>query len=480
MNRDLTPKEFEVYGTRLIKDLADFFAGIEQLRVLPDCSPGDFTSLVDLKLPIEGDSLENILEDTFNKVIPYTTHWNHPGFMAYFNSTASFPGIFAELVTASLSVNGMLWKSSPAASELEKITLDWLTELLGLPRIFFGIIYDTASTSTFHALAAAREKLGVYDFRNEGIGGEGCPRLSVYMSEHAHSSVDKAAIIIGAGTKGIRKIKSNAKYEMIPEKLEAAISADKALGITPLAVIATIGTTSTTSVDPLLQIAEICRRENIWLHVDAAHSGVTAMLPEKKSIFEGIEFADSLVVNPHKWLFVPMDLSVLFVRDKDNLKKTFSLIPEYLKTGTDSVTDNLMDYGIPLGRRFRSLKLWFVIRYFGKAGLSEILRKHIGMAGEFVRLIESANNFEVMAPVPFSTVCFRYVKSGRDDSTLNMLNQKLLELINSSGRIFLSHTVLNGKFVIRIVFSGIKMEIQHVNTAFNIITEQVKKLEDNK
>jgi aromatic-L-amino-acid decarboxylase len=361
----------------------------------------------------------------------------------------------------------MIWKTSPSLTELEQTVLNWYREMLGFPDYFKGIVYDTASVSSLHAIASAREyiQLGI---REKGMSG--IPKLRLYCSEHAHSSIDKACLTLGLGLDGIKKIPSNENFEMISEELEKAIADDKANGIIPMCVVATIGTTSTTSVDPVDEISKICKNENIWLHVDAAYAGVTSMLPEMKKYFKGIENADSIVSNPHKWLFVPIDFSVLFIQKPDVLKRAFSLVPEYLKTNEDSQVENFMDFGIQLGRRFRSLKLWFVIRYFGVEGLQERIREHIRIAHQFAKWIDQSEDFEKLAPTPFSTVCFRAKpKNINDEEKINEFNERLINEINSTGELFLSHTKLNGKFTLRLVISGIRQEERHAEDAWKLI-----------
>jgi aromatic-L-amino-acid decarboxylase len=349
--------------------------------------------------------------------------------------------------------------------------------MVGLPEKFWGIIYDTASTSSMHAIASAREQLNL-GFREKGMAGRSdVPKLRMYCSEHAHSSIEKGAVTLGIGLEGIRKIPVNDKYEMIPEKLEEVIVEDSENGWKPFCVVATVGTTSTTSIDPVEPIAEICNKYNLWLHIDAAYAGVAAMLPEMKWITKGWERADSIVINPHKWMFTPMDLSVYFTSKPEILKRAFSLVPEYLKTKQDDEVENLMDYGIQLGRRFRSLKLWFIIRYFGVEGLAERIRNHIKLAKEFADWIENEKDFELMAPVPFSTVCFRANPGNKSEQELNELNEKLLEKINSSGKLFLSHTKLNGKFVIRLTLGSIRHERRHVVEAWELIKKVYSELD---
>ena len=473
-NLDMPSNEFKEVGKKLVEWSANYLDNIESLPVLPKVKPGEIKSKIPQLPPIKGESFETIISDLDEKILPGVTHWQHPNFMAYFASTASGPGILADLISSTFNSNGMIWKTSPSLTELEQTVLNWYREMLGFPDYFKGIVYDTASVSSLHAIASAREyiQLGI---REKGMSG--IPKLRLYCSEHAHSSIDKACLTLGLGLDGIKKIPSNKNFEMIPEELEKAIADDKANGIIPMCVVATIGTTSTTSVDPVDEISKICKNENIWLHVDAAYAGVTSMLPEMKKYFKGIENADSIVSNPHKWLFVPIDFSVLFIQKPDVLKRAFSLVPEYLKTNEDSQVENFMDFGIQLGRRFRSLKLWFVIRYFGVEGLQERIREHIRIAHQFAKWIDQSEDFEKLAPTPFSTVCFRAKpKNINDEEKINEFNERLINEINSTGELFLSHTKLNGKFTLRLVISGIRQEERHAEDAWKLIRNIFYKL----
>ncbi|MFA7229403.1 MAG: pyridoxal-dependent decarboxylase, partial [Melioribacteraceae bacterium] len=353
---DMPSEEFRKYGYELIDWVTEYLQNVGSYPVLPDIKPGEIKAQLPLEAPADAQPMNQIIADLDKIILPGTTHWQHPNFMAYFNSTASGPGILAELISAAFNVNAMVWKSAPASTELEETVLKWFRQIINLPEEFRGLIYDTASVSSMHAIAAARESAG-FDIRKNGMSG--IPKLRLYCSEHAHSSIEKGALTLGIGLEGIRKIPVDAEFRLIPAELEKAITEDRKNGFVPFCAVATIGTTSTTSVDPVDAIAGICRREKLWLHVDGAHAGVTAMLPEMKEHFKGLDRADSFVVNPHKWLFVPVDLSILYTRNPEILKRAFSLVPEYLKTAEDSVVENYMDYGIQLGRRFRSLKLWF-------------------------------------------------------------------------------------------------------------------------
>jgi aromatic-L-amino-acid decarboxylase len=380
--------------------------------------------------------MAHILEDFERIIIPGITHWNHPAFFAYFAITGSAPGILGELLTAALNVNGMLWKASPAATELEEHTLDWLRQMLGLPADFRGVIMDTASMAGLVALAAAREALGL-NIRRDGLAGrKDLSRLRMYTSEQAHSSIEKGALTLGIGQENVRKIPTDGAFRMEPEILSRAIRDDIAAGWRPFCVVATVGTTSTTSIDPVPAIAGICQQYGLWLHVDGAYGGMAAIVPEMRDVLAGCAHADSIVVNPHKWLFTPIDCSAFYVRDPATLKRAFSLVPDYLKTGEDDIT-NYMDWGVQLGRRFRALKLWMVIRYFGHRGLATHIRNHVALGHEFAAWVDESPTFERLAPTPFSTVCFRAHPRGIDDEgALHHLNARLLEAVNASGEAF--------------------------------------------
>ena len=469
---DIPVHEFRKRGHELIDWIADYLATNENYSVLSQVKPGEIKEKLPKHPPEDAESFLNIYDDVNNIIMPGITHWNHPGFMAYFNSTGLAPGILAEILTAGLSVNGMLWKSSPSATELEEVTVNWMKEMLGLPENFWGIIYDTASTSTMHAIAASREYASQFQFRSKGMSGRTDTKpLRLYASEHAHSSIAKGALTVGLGLEGIKYISTDENFSMKSGELRDAIEEDIKNGIYPLCVVSTVGTTSTTSIDPLPEIGEICKQHNIWLHVDAAHAGIAAILPEQKNIFRGMEYADSLVVNPHKWMGIPMDLSLFYTKRKDVLKQAFSLSAEYLKTEQDSEVENYMDYGIQLGRRFRSLKLWFTIRRFGVTGIQKRVRHNIELARQVKTWIEESEIFQLMAPVPFSTLCFRAEPNSIEEKYYNAFNERLMKNVNETGKIFLSHTVLNGKFVIRIVISSFRMSEYHIRTAWDTINE---------
>jgi aromatic-L-amino-acid decarboxylase len=488
---DLEPEEFRRRGYQVIDWIADYLEGKQDLPVLSEVSPGDVYERLPPSGPEEGEAWEEMLRDFEQVVLPGITHWNHPRFFAYFAITGSAPGILGEALSAALNVNGMLWRTSPSATELEQLVLEWLAEWIGLPRNLFGIITDTASISSLCALAAAREAIPDLEVRELGLAGRPeVPRLRLYTSDQAHSSVEKAALLLGLGHRGVRKIASDGAYRMSVEALRQALAEDRRDGWLPFSVVATAGTTSTTSVDPLDEIATVCEAESLWLHVDAAYAGAAAMLPERRSLFAGWEKADSVVMNPHKWLFTPIDCSALFTRRPDVLKRAFSLVPEYLRSDVaarkpevrgDYVPVDLMDYGIQLGRRFRALKLWLVFRTYGKRGLQARLRHHIEMAEELAGWIDDHPDFERLAPTPFSTLCFRYrpgagPHSGDGSALAEVaedewaaLNESLLEAINSSGLAFLSHTRLRGRFALRLPLGNIRTTAADVKETWDLI-----------
>jgi aromatic-L-amino-acid decarboxylase len=468
----MDPAEFRRHGHALVEWIADYLAGSERYPVLPRVSPGDVRRALPDAAPDGGEPFEAIFADFERILVPALTHWNHPGFFGYFAITASAPGVLAEFLSAALNQQAMLWRTSPAATELEEVSLGWLRGLMGLPDAFEGVIYDTASIASLHALAAARE-VAIPGVRDSGLAGRsGIGPVGIYCSEHAHSSIDKAVILLGLGHRALRKIPADDRFSMRAEALRDTIADDRASGIVPLAVVATIGTTSTTSIDPVGEIADICRREGVWLHVDAAYAGVTAMMPEYRTRFEGWQHADSVVVNPHKWLFTPFDLSAFYCRRMDVVRQAFSLVPEYLKTaeGTRGVS-NLMDTGIQLGRRFRSLKLWMVLRHFGASGIRAALTEHIRLAQLFSEWVDADADFERLAPVPFSVVCFRArPRSGSiADGDLDGFNQRLLDSVNATGEVFLSHTRLKGQFVLRLAVGNLRTKEPHVARAWELL-----------
>jgi aromatic-L-amino-acid decarboxylase len=475
----MDPSEFRKHGYALVDWVADYLEHSDRYPVLSRVSPGDVRSALPASAPEDGEPFERIMEDFERIIVPGLTHWNHPGFLAYFAITGSAPGVLAEFLSAALNQQAMLWRTSPAATELEDVALGWLRRLLGLPDAFEGVIYDTASIASLHALAAAREAL-VPDVRRAGLAGRAdVGRLRVYASEHAHSSIDKAVILLGLGHEALCRVSADGEFRMRVDDLRAAIRADREAGIRPLAVVATIGTTSTTSVDPVDAIAEVCAREGLWLHVDAAYAGVTAMLPEYRAHFAGWEHADSTVVNPHKWLFTPFDLSAFYCRRMDAVRAAFALVPEYLRTAdAERGARNLMDTGIQLGRRFRSLKLWMILRHFGAARLRRTLAEHIRLAGQFASWVDADPDFERLAPVPFSVVCFRARPHdvALDDPALDRLNEALMSAVNAGGEIFLSHTRLHGVVALRLAIGHLRTTEHHVTRAWQLLREHAARL----
>ena len=426
--------------------------------------------------------MDQILADFKNILLPGVTHWNHPGFLAYFGITGSGPGILGELLMGALNINAMLWRTSPAATELEELTLDWLRQMLGLPEGLDAVITDTASVSSLVAIAAAREALAL-EVRTQGLAGRPeVPQLRLYISDQTHSSVEKGAITLGIGQDNVVKIATDSSFRMQPAVLRTAIEADLVRGYRPFFVCATVGTTSTTSIDPVAEIADIAEQYQLWFHVDGAYGGVAAILPEMRGILLGVERADSIVVNPHKWLFTPIDCSAFYTRRPEIVKQAFSLVPEYLRSAeTDAkVVKDYMDYGIQLGRRFRALKLWMVMRYFGYEGLAARLREHIRLARQFAGWVDDSAVFERLAPTPLSTVCFRAHPPGLDDNqTLNTLNAALLDAVNETGEIFISHTKLNGKYTLRLAIGNIRTDEEQVEWAWRLLQAGLAKMLDN-
>jgi aromatic-L-amino-acid decarboxylase len=477
---DMDNEEFKRYGMEVFDRLVTFFSHPESYRVVPLARPGELKEHLPSSPPRKPESMDRILKDIDEMIVPRLTHWNHPGFMAYFAISSSKPAILAELLSAGYNVNGMLWKTSPAATELEEVVLDWLRQALGLPDVFIGAIHDTASTSSLIALVAAREFLN-QGIRERGLAGRtDLPPLIVYTSEQAHSSIERAAIIAGIGQSQVRKIPTDALFRIDPGALEVAIQNDIRDGFQPCCVVATVGTTSFTSVDPVKKISEICKRYGVWLHVDAAYGGIASIVPEMRWVLDGCFEAHSIVVNPHKWFFVPIDCSVLYCRRIDILKQAFSLVPEYLRTKEQDVT-NFMDYGVALGRRFRALKLWMVFRYFGVEGIIERLRYHLALAQTFRSWVEREPDFELVAPTTFSVVCFRFcppelLEKGNGEVTLNLLNMSLLEKVNESGKVFLSHTKAGNNVVLRLAIGNLQTTEDHVREAWNLVKDIAREI----
>jgi aromatic-L-amino-acid decarboxylase len=461
---------FRRYGHELVDWIAEYLEHPEKYPVLSRVAPGAITAQLPSAAPEDPEAFDAIVGDFERVLVPGLTHWNHPSFFAYFASTGSAPGVLGEFLCAALNQQAMLWRTSPAATELEYVSLGWLRQLIGLDDSFEAVIYDTASTATLHALAAARQCIP--NVRVDGLSGRrDLPMHRVYCSEEAHSSVDKAVITIGLGHRALRKIPVDAQFRMRADELQAAIAEDRRAGIRPIAVVATVGTTSTTSIDPVPAIADICAREKLWLHIDAAYGGAAAMVPSHAHVLAGADRADSLVVNPHKWLFTPVDLSAFYCRRMDVVRSTFSLTPEYLKTSESPEVRNLMDTGIQLGRRFRALKLWFVLRSFGARGIREHIARHIELANTLAKWIQDDPDFELLAPVPFSVVCFRWKPADRQlaDDELDRANARLLDRVNASGEAFMSHTRIRGRFALRIAIGHEQTREEHVRRVWALL-----------
>jgi aromatic-L-amino-acid/L-tryptophan decarboxylase len=490
---DMTPEELRAHGHRVVDWIADYLDTLGERPVQAQVKPGEIRSQLPESPPDAPEPFEQALRDLDEVILPGVTHWNHPAFHAYFAITGSGPGILGEAITAALNVNGMLWRTSPSATELEETVVDWLRQLLGLPDGLRGAIMDTASVSTMVALAAAREAADL-DVRQRGLAGRpDLPLLRIYTSEQAHSSVEKAAITLGLGRDGVRPIPTDGRYRMDPEALATAVREDVRFGYRPIAIVPTVGTTSTTSIDPVAAIADV--RDDlveelghgIWLHVDGAYGAMAAICDELRWVLDGVDRADSLVTNPHKWLFTPIDCSVLFVRDVDTLTRAFSLVPEYLTSDEDGVTD-FMDWGVQLGRRFRSLKLWLVLRYFGRRGLADRIRHHVAQAESVARWVAEHPDLRQVAPAPLSTVCFRAEPSWLklDEPTDEVpdpaavatddLNRAWLRRCNATGEVFLSHTELEGRYVLRLATGGLHTTDDRLAASLGVLDRELAAL----
>ena len=500
----MDPETFRAAAHAVVDLMADYLAGVERYPVLPDVRPGELRRRFPARPPEEPEPLSRILADYLRDVEPFVTHWQHPGFFAYFASSGSGPGILGEMLMATLIGNAMLWRTSPVATELEEVTVDWLRRALGLPERFEGFYTDTASTSSLVGLAGARQAAGGRDASAEGLAGG--PRLRIYASTEAHSSIEKAAMTLGLGRAGLRRVEVDRDYALAPAALERAIAEDRKAGFVPCAIVATIGTTSSSAVDPIGALARIAEREGLWLHVDAAYAGVAALLPDCRAQFGGWEQADSIVVNPHKWLFTPLDCSLFLTRRARVVRASFSLVPEYLRTlDRNQAVHDFNEYVPQLGRRFRALKMWFILRYFGLEGIRRRLREHIELAREFAGWVDSEPDAERLAAVPFSTVCFRWrprrlvemaeratgakrpagaeqperAQRAADpelEVELDRLNEAILERVNRGGEIFISHTRLAGRFTLRLSVGNIRTERRHVQRAWEVICEAGREL----
>ena len=470
----MTPEEFRRHAHELVDWMADYLVGVGDLPITSSAAPGDVRRRLPASPPADGEPFARLFQDFRELIVPGMTHWNHPGWFAYFPGNTSPPSILGEMLTATMGAQCMSWVTSPAATELEQTAMDWLRQMIGLPEEFTGVIQDTASTATLVALLSARERATA---SASGRGGmNGAPGLTVYASSEAHSSVDKGVKLAGYGLDRLRRVPTDAAFALDPAALDQAIERDVAAGLRPACVVATIGTTSSTAVDPVPAIAAVCRRHGVWLHVDAAYAGSAAIVPELRGYFAGMEAADSIVLNPHKWLLTNFDCTAYYVRDREALLATFALTPEYLRTAHDAEVVNYRDWGIQLGRRFRALKLWFVIRSYGVEGLRAIIRRHVGLAAELAEWVDASPDFERVAPVPFGLVCFRYRPAGRSEKDLDALNERLLAAVNATRRVFLTHTRLGGRYVIRLVVGQRETQRRHVEEAWEIIREAARRV----
>lgn len=467
MNTD----QFRKHGYELVDWIADYMEKVEQYPVRSTVQPGEIKNKLPHGPPEQGESMATIFADFQQIIMPGITHWQHPSWFAYFPANNSPASVLAEMITAGLGVQGMSWQTSPAATELEEVVMEWLRQMLGLPDGMAGVIQDTASTSTLCALLTAREVATNFQANDEGVRQP----LVIYASEEAHSSIDKAVKIAGYGKNNLRHIPTDNNFAMVPEKLEEAIQSDLAAGLQPACVVATVGTTSSTAVDPVRKIGEICQKYQVWLHVDAAFSGTAAILEGKRWMLDGAEYIDSFVFNPHKWMLTNFDCSAYFVKDEDKLVRTFEIHPEYLKTGADAQVKNFRDWGIQLGRRFRALKLWFVIRSYGVQGLQAMVTEHIRLAELFKAWVEEDQHFEVLAPVTVSLVVFR-LNTGVSEEKLESMNRELLERVNATGALFLTHTSLGGRYCIRMAIGQRTTEEHHVYEAWEIIKSKAKEI----
>jgi aromatic-L-amino-acid/L-tryptophan decarboxylase len=459
----MSPDEFRQAAYRHADWIADYLENVREYPVAAAIAPHDLTAKLPAAAPEKGEPIEKIFADFQSTIFPALTLWNHPRFFAYFSVSSSPPSMLADFLAAAVNVNAMLWKSAPAATELEQVMLGWLRQWLSLDEIFFGIIYDTASLGVMQAIGAAREWLDP-GIRERGMS----PGLIVYISEHTHSSAEKAAITLGFGRENVRKVPVDDGFRMRADLLDHAIRDDIAAGKRPCCIVASIGSTSTSAIEPIPQIADIAERYKVWLHVDAAYGGPAAVVPEMRHILNGVERAHSLILNPHKWLYVSIDCSVLYTRFPEIFRQASALGAEYLRTAEDERVVNYMDYGVQLGRRFRALKLWYVFRYYGREGVIALLREALRLAQLLKSLVESDGSFELSAPVPLSLVCFRH-RAGDD------FNRRLLERINASGKAFLSHTVLHGKFVLRFAIGNFQTSEADILETWKLIRETSQK-----
>lgn len=471
----MTNEEFRRHAHAFVDWMADYLANVERYPVRAQVKPGEIAARLAEAPPELGESVETIFRDFETHVMPGITHWQHPSFFAYFPANSSPPSVLAEMLTATLGAQCMLWQTSPAATEMERRVTDWLRQMIGLPAGFAGVIQDSASSAILCAILTARERATGWRVNEDGVGAVG--PLTVYTSEEAHSATEKGVKIAGLGRRNLRKIPADERLAMVPGALEETIVADLAAGVTPVCVVASIGTTGAGGIDPLRAIGEICARYGIFLHVDAAWAGSALILPEYRWMIDGIEYVDSFVFNPHKWLLTNFDCSAHFVRDPGALVRTLSIMPEFLKSREGNQVIDYRDWSIPLGRRFRALKLWFVIRSYGIDALRRLLARHIAWCQELAKEVAAAPDFELLSPAILALFCFRYHPGGVDDETeLDRLNQLLLERLNDSGGLYLTQNRVKGKYAIRLTVGQTSTERRHVQTAWERIQETARRL----
>lgn len=466
----MTNEEFRLHAHELVDWMTDYLGNLENYPVKPDLTPGDIKCQLPISAPEEGDDFQRLFSDFRNIILPGMTHWQHPGFFAYFPANNSEPSILAEMLTATMGAQCMVWLTSPAAEELEERMMEWLRDILGLPKEFVGVIQDSSSSATLVAILTARERRSGFAINRRGFSA--AERYRVYTSTQGHSSIDKNVKIAGIGIENLVKIAVDDSFAMRIDLLEEAIIRDIAAGYLPLAIISTFGTTSSTAVDPVGEIAGICKKYDCWHHVDASYAGTALMLPEIQNLAPGISLCDSFVVNPHKWMFTNFDCSAYFIRDKQSLLNTFSILPEYLKTDQDKIVNNYRDWGVPLGRRFRALKLWFVIRTYGIKGMQQMIRDHIAFGQWVKQEVVSTPGLELMAPADFNLVCFRFHPPElTDEKEIDSLNEAILQHLNNSGKVFLTQTRLNGSYVIRFVAGQTHTTFESVKNGWKFILE---------
>jgi len=460
-------QDFKKYAHQLVDWMASYMDNVADYPVKSPVKPREIFNKLPDSPPFKPESFEVFFHDFLEIIMPGITHWQSPNFYAYFPANTSPPSILAEMLTSTLAVQCMIWETSPAATELEEKMMNWLRDMIGLPDYFEGVIQDTASTSTLSAILTAREKISGFKVNEEGAFKQKI--LRIYCSNQAHSSVDKAVKIAGIGIKNLVKIDMRPDFSLDPQKLSAAIEEDLKNGYTPCCVVGTLGTTGVTAIDPIRETGEICSKYGLWLHVDAALGGTALLLPEYKWMLDGKEYIDSFVFNPHKWMFTNFDCSAFFIRDASSLIHTFEILPEYLKTRTRGQVNDYRDWGVPLGRRFRALKLWSVIRMYGVEGLQNMVRNHIEIARKLSEMISREHDFEILVPVTLNTVCFRYKPDGLSEEKANIINEKLNHLLNDSGRIYLTHTKIGEKYCLRMVTAQTNVTMKHVENAWNLI-----------